>query len=128
MALKWRFEKDGSALDASNWAIESVTKYLKFCQKLTSSRHTHYAGLDEWVDAVNKFISVKLKKAGFKNGKREMNDRIPDVVLWWTIYKITNSIINSEYLETKVALHHTSALERNNALINELYDIEAILK
>jgi len=84
------------------------------------SKETHYNGLDEWRRFVYEMIHHALHKHGFVNGNPEANAKNKDATFWNEVYGIAGSIIYSPYLVTDVANHHSSAYERNKALICEL--------
>jgi hypothetical protein len=84
----------------------------------TASKKTHYVGLDEWSDSVHNFVDKKLKQYGFVNGKPEIIK--PNSNIWFNIYAMISNVIYSPNLKTKVANHHSSAFERNEALLKEI--------
>lgn len=81
----------------------------------TASKKTHYNDLNLWSDEAYDFIHQMLKKYGFVNGD-------PEAHFWWQVYGLLSSIIYSPYLKSEVAYHHSSAFERNRALLGELND------
>lgn len=127
--INWRWTENPKILDASIEAKVAVTDFKRMCigMRDTASKQTHYQNLDQWNDVVYGYIHKMLKKTGFKNGQSEENAKNPSATLWWTIYGAVGSITYSHYLKTKVALHHSSAWERNEALIKELDDLTMIL-
>jgi hypothetical protein len=88
----------------------------------TASNQTHYHNLNEWSDRVYEFVHKKLKENKFKNGDPEANDKNPGARFWWNVYGIVGAAIYSRHLKTNVSNHHSSAFERNEALILELED------
>ncbi len=101
---------------------EDLKLYYNLLQSLssTASKKTHYDKLNEWSDKAYGFIHDMLKKYGFKNGQPEVNKLNNDASFWWAIYGVLSSICYSPYLETEVAIHHSSAWERNKAMIAEM--------
>lgn len=85
-----------------------------------ASKQTHYHNLDEWSTLVYDYIYNMLKKYNFKNGDMETNNKNPKALFWWEVYYVFSSIIYSPNLKSKVANHHSSAYERNEAFIKEL--------
>ena len=61
-----------------------------------------------------------LKKYGFVNGEPEINAKNFKATFWWQIYDLVSNIIYSPNLKTEVFSHHSSAYERNEALIIEV--------
>ena len=127
--INWRWTENPKILDASIEAKVAVTDFKRICigMRDTASKQTHYQNLDQWSGVVYGYIHKMLKKTGFKNGKPEENAKNPSATLWWTIYGEVSSITYSQYLQTKVARHHSSAWERNEALIMELDDLIKLL-
>jgi hypothetical protein len=111
--------------DVSVFATE-LRELLAFCNQLSPSERTHYQGLDEWSDPVYEFAHKKLEAHKFINGGAAMGITQPPMAdLWWSTYAMISGIINSPYLKSEVAAHHSSAHSRNEALKKEL---EAIIK
>jgi len=104
--------------------IDEINEFINLCISLRyiTSKQTHYEKLNEWSDKVYDFIHKKLKKYGFKNGEKEQND---NAIFWWYLYSLPNRTIYSKHLKTKVENHHSSAFERNEALILMLEDIKS---
>lgn len=115
-ALDWfaRLENDDVKKD--------LKAYYELLQSLssTASKGTHYDKLNEWSDEAYGYIHTMLKKYGFKNGEPEENKKNVNASFWWAIYGALSSIHYSPYLKTQVALHHSSAWERNEAMIAEM--------
>lgn len=93
-----------------------------------ASKKTHYEDLNIWSDDVYGFIHRMLEKYGFVNGNPEANAKNPEANFWWMVYGLMSSIIYSPYLKSEVAYHHSSAFERNRALLGELNDLLDNLK
>lgn len=87
--------------------------------RMYASTKTHYDRLDEWSKPIYDFIHTMLDISEFANGHPEKNTS-SECIFWFTIYKLMSSIIYSPNLKTEVANHHSSAYERNEALIKEL--------
>lgn len=85
-----------------------------------ASKNTHYDNLDAWSNKAYAYIHDMLKKYGFKNGDVEANNKNTDARFWWTIYGVLSSITYSPFLKTDVSLHHSSAYERNEAMVQEI--------
>lgn len=100
-----------------------VFKSLLESLRETASKKTHYHNLNEWNDKVYDFVHNKLSENGFKNGDPEANDKNPGARFWWHVYGIVGGIHYSKHLKTDVANHHSSAYERNEALIAEIEDV-----
>jgi hypothetical protein len=89
-----------------------------------ASKQTHYHKLNDWCDTIYGFVHAMLKKHKFVNGGKNQN---PDARFWWGIYGVVSSIHLSPHLKTQVALHHSSAWERNEALRIEIGGLIKIL-
>lgn len=89
----------------------------------TASKYTHYEKLDEWSHAVYDFVHKMLKKYKFVNGDVEANKKNPDATFWWDVYAMIGSVIYSPHLKSVTAAHHSSAAERNAALLLEIEDV-----
>jgi len=109
-------------VNVSNNAIKDVQGLLSICYSLrsTASHQGFYDGLKEWSTPIYDYIDNILKKYGFVNGDPEYNKRYPDIQYWWGIYGMMNNIIYSPNLYTRYPNHHSTAYERNEALIVEL--------
>ena len=105
---------------------QDLLVYLQHINDLskTASKYTHYDKLNEWSESAYGFIHKMLKKYKFVNGNPEANAKLPDASFWWNIYGVISNIHYSPNLQTKVAAHHSSAWERNEAL---RLDIEYII-
>jgi len=127
--INWRWTEKPTIMDASEEAKVAVTDFKQMCIGLreVASKKTHYQDLDEWSDVVFGYVRKMLKKTGFKNGRPEENAKNPNATLWWAIYGMVGNITYSQYLQTRVARHHSSAWERNEALIMELQDLDDLL-
>jgi len=127
--INWRWTEKPTIMDASTEAKVAVTDFKRMCigMRDTASKKTHYQDLDEWSDVVFGYVHKMLKKTGFKNGRPEENAKNPSTTLWWVIYGVVGSITHSQYLQTRVASHHSSAWECNEALIMELQDLTELL-
>lgn len=86
----------------------------------TASKKTHYEQLEEWSKPAYGFIHDMLHKYGFVNGNPEANAKNPEASFWWAVYGLISNIIYSPNLKSEVAYHHSSAFERNRALLAEL--------
>jgi hypothetical protein len=109
-------------------AFQELTEFLELLRGLskTASKQTHYHKLDEWSDAVYGFVHKMLDKYGFINGGAARGlEQLRDAEFWWKIYAIVGSVCYSPHLKTQVAWHHSSAWERNEALIA---DIEQLIE
>ena len=93
----------------------------------TASTNTHYDKLDEWSEQVYKYVHTMLEKNGFVNGDVEANKGNVDANFWFSIYGVVSSVIYSPHFKTKVAPHHSSAWERNEALKKEINDVQTFL-
>lgn len=127
--INWRWTKNLTIMDASTEAKVAVTDFKRMCigMRDTASKKTHYQDLNQWSDVVFGYVHKMLKKTGFKNGRPEENAKNPSATLWWAIYGVVGNITYSPYLKTEVARHHSSAWERNEALIKELQDLTELL-
>lgn len=92
-------------------------------QSVNASKRTHYDRLNEWSKPIWDRIHFLLEKYGFKNGEREENQKNPNVVFWCFVYEMFSNIIYSPNLKTQTAHHHSSAYERNEAMIFELSEV-----
>jgi len=86
----------------------------------TASKKTHYQELEEWSKPAYGFIHDMLHKYGFVNGDPAANAKNPAASLWWAMYGLISNITYSPNLKSEVAYHHSSAFERNRALLAEL--------
>jgi hypothetical protein len=118
-------------------AFQELTEFLELLRGLskTASKQTHYHKLDEWSDAVYGFVHKKLEEHGFINAAPLKGLEQPrDAEFWWKVYAIVGSVCYSPHLKTQVAWHHSSAWERNEALMADISDLienkpkETILK
>ena len=112
----------------SNASLDAVTDLQYFVgvlEKLrkTASKRTHYGDLNLWSNAVFGYVHDMLKKHKFVNGDPEANTLLPDAMFWWKVYSIVSNVIYSPHLKSEVAYHHSSAYERNEALILEINDV-----
>jgi hypothetical protein len=114
--------------EASEAAKIAIVDMIRFCEGLreTSSKRTHYDRLNEWSDEVYGYIREKLAKFGHVSGSL-VNVASPNLSLWFEIYGLMSSVSYSPYLETQVARHHSSAYERNEALIMELKELNSLI-
>lgn len=102
---------------------EEIIEYIEFLKTLSPCKMTHYEQLEEsWGFYAYAYIHDKLEEHGFKNGVLGQN-MTPHCKMWWEIYSKIDYTIYSKYLKTNVARHHSSAFERNEALIKELEDL-----
>lgn len=85
-----------------------------------ASKNTHYDRLSEWSDAVYAFVHNKLGKYGFVQASNEQNQ---DARFWFLIYQVIGGVCYSKHMKTQVAAHHSSAWERNQALLGDIEDI-----
>ena len=106
----------------SDEAKKDVQEFINYCIELrkTASTEYFYDHITEYNNSIQDFIHKELKKYGFKNGNVEWCNSHPDIAYWWEIYKMIDWIIYSPNLHTKTENHHSSAYERNEALIVEL--------
>jgi len=86
----------------------------------TASKKTHYEDLELWSKDAYGYIHDMLNKYGFKNGDPAANAQNANASLWWNVYGLLSNIIYSPNLKSEVAYHHSSAFERNRALLAEL--------
>lgn len=106
--------------------IEDFKKFCDFVseQSKTASKYTHYDKLAEWSGTVFGYVDKMLKKYKFVNGGAAMGiPQNPEANFWWLIYSVVSNVIYSPHLKSEVVSHHSSAYERNEALIMELSDI-----
>jgi hypothetical protein len=126
MTSPFRYDLDqmGGPEKASH-LIDELKEFLVLAIELrnTASKHTHYKDLDSWSNKVYDFIHKKLKRHGFVNGEPELNRKNLNASVWRAIYGGFGSIVYSPHLKTEVSLHHSSAFERNEALVLELDDL-----
>lgn len=110
---------------ASKEAVADLHTYKSLLENLraTASKKTHYQDLESWNHDVYEYVHNMLKKYGFVSGNPEANALIPDASFWWKIYSVVSSVIYSPHLKSEVSAHHSSAFERNEALIGEINDI-----
>jgi hypothetical protein len=102
--------------------LQTLQNYITHLEHLgeTASKGTHYHGLDEWFTPAGEFVHQALTDAGFKNGDKTYNEQYPGIQFWWHIYGLYTNVCYSRYLQTEVPNHHSSAFERNAALILDL--------
>jgi hypothetical protein len=110
---------------ASRDAIADLGFFKKALEALRSiaSKKTHYQDLEQWNHDVYEFLHAMLHKHGFVSGDPEANALKPDAIFWWKIYSVVSNVIYSPHMVTEVAVHHSSAFDRNEALIKEVEDI-----
>ncbi|MGZ7506461.1 hypothetical protein [Vibrio parahaemolyticus] len=104
--------------------------FLEFLQLVDSSNpstQTHYTGLDEWSEPIYERIRGEMYKHGFISGDVEGNKQKPLGQFWFGVYSILSKITYSPNLNSEVADHHSSAKERNDALMIELNYIKTAL-
>jgi hypothetical protein len=128
MKNSYTVEKVKKFLNDNKISVELIEKFQEFYEfvltaELTASRETHYVGLNEWSEPIYDFIHNELKANGFVNGDPVANKELIGASFWWLIYQVMGSIIYSNHLSSVVAIHHSSAYERNVALQGELEDI-----
>lgn len=94
--------------------IDDLNDFKRLLEDWTTkaSKETHYYGLNYWENAVLKFITTKLQDQSSLN-----------YLFWLNLYKTANTIHLSPHLKTNVKRHHSSAYERNQALLVELNSI-----
>lgn len=111
--------------DASIDAVTDLQTFVVFLEsfRLTASKETHYKKLEHWTGPVYNYAHNMLKKYGFVNGDPEANNKNPDARFWWSVYNIVSNVIYSPHLKSEVANHHSSAYDRNEALILEIQDV-----
>jgi len=99
-------------------------------QQLVASKETHYVKLHAWSNAVNGFAHKTLMKHKFVNAGAIMGIEQPaDANFWWHVYCLIANVCYSPNLHSKVADYHSSAYERNEALIEDLRIlIERVIK
>jgi len=113
-------------LQTSQESFDDLIIYFKTLQELdkTASKQTHYHELDKWMDPVYGFIHKQLKKYGFIEAAPLKGLTQPmDAEFWWAMYSLIGSACYSIHLKSKAAHHHSSAWERNQALIGDIQDI-----
>lgn len=124
--------KSFSVLEASNLlseaSIDAVTDlqtFVAFLEALrsTASKQTHYERLEHWNGPVFNYVHNMLKKYGFVSGDPEANSKNPDARFWASVYNIVSNVIYSPHLKSEVVYHHSSAYDRNEALILEIQDV-----
>jgi len=125
--MDYPIQKCLSVKGVSDKAYSKIFGLLKILQlsSLSASKETHYEGLNEWEDPIYGYVHKMLHKFGFHNGKLHQK---PDSEFWWTIHNLVTDICYSSSLDTKVSSHHSSAWERNEALIKDLNIIITELK
>lgn len=118
-------ETINSLPEASIDAVNDLREFVDFLNALsnTASKKTHYHELNVWSNSAFNYVHNRLKKYGFVNGDPEANAKNPDATFWWKIYSIVSNVIYSPHLKSEVAYHHSSAFERNEALILEIKDV-----
>ncbi len=90
----------------------------------TASKETHYHELDKWMDPVYGLIRKQLEKYGFIEAAPSKGKTQPmDAEFWWAIYAVLSSVCYSMHLKSQTAYHHSSAWERNQALMGDIQDI-----
>ncbi len=106
----------------SEESFNDLSDFLENLQVLdvTASKRTHYHQLNEWSDAVYKYVRNKLDKYEFVNASQNQNN---DAAFWFLIYQVISSVIYSVHLKSEAAHHHASAWERNQALMADIEDI-----
>jgi hypothetical protein len=95
--------------------IDDLNNFKKLLEDWTTkaSKETHYYRLNYWEKAVLQFIVPKL----------DSDPSLYSYMFWLNMYKTVNSIALSPHLKTNVKRHHSSAYERNQALLVELNSI-----
>lgn len=118
-------ETINSLSTASSEAVDDLQGFYDYVEGLRAiaSEKTHYHELNIWTSKANEFVSAMLKKYGFVNGDPEANAKNPDATFWWKVHSIVNNVIYSPHLKSEVAYHHSSAYERNEALLLEIKDV-----
>lgn len=83
---------------------------------------THYEKLNDWSDPTFQFVHDMLEKYGFKSGDMVGNEKNVDALFWWKIYDVVSNVIYSlnMKLTVLVAIHHSSAFDRNEALKKDI--------
>lgn len=116
--------------NASLDAVTDLQYFVGVLEKLreTASKKTHYGDLNLWSDAAFGYVHDMLKKHKFVSGDPEANALLPDATFWWKVYSIVSNVIYSPHLKSEVAYHHSSAYERNEALIKEIEDVLSSIK
>lgn len=105
--------------------IEDIEGFKSLCESLSPSKKTHYDRLEDWANPVYSYIRTMLDKHGFKNGE---SVQLPAAKFWQMVYRMPSSIIHSPNLISEVSNHHSSADERNKALIIELWHVIYLMK
>ena len=118
-------ETINSLPNASIDAVNDLKAYVDYLEGLRAiaSEKTHYHELNVWSNKAFEFVHAMLKKYGFVSGDPEANALNPDASFWWKVYSIVSNVIYSPHLKTQVAYHHSSAYERNEALMLEINDV-----
>ena len=109
--------------NVSREAYVDVDQFLSFleAQRDTASKITHYDRRSFWSDHVFGFVRNCLTKYGFVNAGAAMGiKQNPNADFWWKIYGLISNVCYSANLRSKVANHHSSAWERNEALITDV--------
>ena len=113
----------------SKECLDDLVSFKSFLDSMTdkASKETHYEKLNDWSDPIFQYVHSMLKKYGFKNGDPEANSKNVNASFWWKIYSVVSNVIYSTNLkpEILVALHHSSAYDRNEALKK---DIDIIIR
>ena len=106
----------------SQESFDDLNGFLEGLQALDkiASKGTHYDRLSEWSDAVYAYVHNKLEKYGFIQASK---DQPVDANFWWLIYQVVGNVCYSVHMKSQTAVHHSSAWERNQALIADIEDI-----
>ncbi|RPI84081.1 MAG: hypothetical protein EHM34_04260 [Nitrosopumilales archaeon] len=109
--------------DVSQQAYEDLLVFMAVLegQRACASKDYHYKDLFYWDEAVYGFVRKMLTKYKFINGGAAMGLEQPaDANFWWQVYGLVSNVCYSPNLHSKVASHHSSAFERNEALITDV--------
>ena len=113
-------------LETSRESFDDLTIFLEKLQELdkTASKGTHYHNLNDWTRPNYDFLHNQLEKYGFIEAAPLKGLTQPmDAKFWCTVYDVMGSVIYSVHLKSKAAYHHSSAWERNQALMADIQDI-----
>ena len=108
--------------ETSQESFDDLRGFLEGLQALDkiASKGTHYDRLSEWSDAVYAYVHNKLEKYDFIQASKEQNQ---DATFWFLIYQVVGNVCYSKHMKSQTAVHHSSAWERNRALIADIEDI-----
>jgi len=101
--------------------LPSLYKHLRL-SRTTASKRGFYDRLVEYNKPISDHIHGALTDAGFANGEPAKNtpEANPDAAFWWALYNTWCNIVYSPNHMSIHPNHHSTAFDRNEALIAEI--------